>query len=284
MPGVVSIWYGPPGGPPAYARADRETHYAASMMKLAVLAGLYREHEAGRVTLDEKLPVHNEFRSVAPGAGTFGCRRSYDSDEAVWERLGTTASLRWLARRMIVRSSNLATNLILERIGYDAATAAWRASGAEQSIVARPIEDRAAADQGIANLVTAADVAALLGAIAQDAITQGATSQGAQTRGTVANRDSCRDMLDILLAQELRDDLAAGLPPGTKVAHKNGWVMGVRHAGGVVFPDDAEPFVLAVCLSTPRAVNRSTDKACRLVARIAAAAWHDREQRPLTHP
>src|SRR5690606_1096799 len=160
VPGVVSIWYGPPGGPPAYARADRETHYAASMMKLAVLAGLYREHEAGRVTLDEKLPVHNEFRSVAPGAGTFGCRRSYDSDEAVWERLGTTASLRWLARRMIVRSSNLATNLILERIGYDAATAAWRASGAEQSIVARPIEDRAAADQGLAILVTAADVAA----------------------------------------------------------------------------------------------------------------------------
>src|SRR5690606_3437025 len=111
----------------------------------------------------------------------------------------------------------LATNLILERIGYDAATAAWRASGAEQSIVARPIEDRAAADQGIANLVTAADVAALLGAIAQDAITQGAISQGAQTRGTVANRDSCRDMLDILLARAGQARPIAGdLTPSTR--------------------------------------------------------------------
>lgn len=267
VPGIVSIWYGPPGGPARYARADRETHYAASMMKLAVLAGLYREHDAGRVNLDDTVPVHNEFRSVAPGVGTFfGCRRSYDSDEAVWERVGTTVPLRWLARRMIVRSSNLATNLILERIGLDAATAAWRAAGAERSVVARLIEDQAAADRGIANLVTAADVAALLGGIAQ---------------GAVGHPESCRDMLDILLAQELKEDLAAGLPPGTRVAHKNGWVMGIRHAGGIVFPDDAEPFVLAVCLSTPLAVNRSTDEACRLVARIAAAAWHDRTQGPL---
>jgi beta-lactamase class A len=80
-------------------------------------------------------------------------------------------------------------------------------------------------------------------------------------------------MLEILGDQELRDDLAAGLPVGTRVAVKNGWIMGVRHAAGVVFPDDAPPFVLAVCTSTPWARNRPDDDACGLVAAIAGAAW-----------
>ncbi|MCI0688709.1 MAG: class A beta-lactamase-related serine hydrolase, partial [Sporichthyaceae bacterium] len=61
----------------------------------------------------------------------------------------------------------------------------------------------------------------------------------------------------------------------TRVAHKNGWVSGLRHSAGVVFPDDAEPFVLAVCMTTPLATGDHDDAACQLVARIAAAAWAD---------
>jgi beta-lactamase class A len=80
-------------------------------------------------------------------------------------------------------------------------------------------------------------------------------------------------MLATLLAQEINDDLAAGLPAGTRIAHKNGWVDGVRHGAGVIFPDDAPPFVLAVCLTTPLAVNDTDDDACRLLSNIAAAAW-----------
>jgi beta-lactamase class A len=85
-------------------------------------------------------------------------------------------------------------------------------------------------------------------------------------------------MLDLLAAQELRDDLAAGLPPGTRVAHKNGWISGVRHAAGVLYPADAPPFTLCVCTSTPLAHNRHGDDACQLVARIAAAAWSARHE------
>ncbi len=84
-------------------------------------------------------------------------------------------------------------------------------------------------------------------------------------------------MLATLFAQEHREDLAAGLPSGTRAAHKNGWVRGVRHAAGVIFPDDAPPFVLAVCATTPLAVNRPGDDACRLIRSVAAAAWKDRQ-------
>ena len=81
-------------------------------------------------------------------------------------------------------------------------------------------------------------------------------------------------MLATLAAQERRDDLAAGLPAGTRVAYKNGWVSGVRHAAGIVDPADTDPYILVVCLATPLASDTDEpDEACRLVAGIAAASW-----------
>jgi beta-lactamase class A len=258
VPGVVSIWYGQPGGPATYQRAAEATHYAASTMKLALLAGLHRAADAGRRDLDAEIEVRNEFVSAAPGGPPFACRQDYDNDDAVWDRLGRPATLRWLAQRMIVRSSNLAANLVLEAVGRPAVDEVWRTVGARHSVVGRGIEDAAAAEAGITNLVTAADLATLLGAIAL---------------GTVASPGSCRGMLDTLLAQERSEDLAAGLPAGTRIAHKNGWIDGARLSAGIVYPDDAPPFILTVCATTPWATSGRDDRACQLVARVATKAW-----------
>jgi beta-lactamase class A len=261
VPGTVSVWCGPLGGPPAYARLAEATHYAASTMKVAVLAALYRAAEAGTLALDAPVTVTNDFASAAPEAPRFGCEREYDSDGAVWDRMGETVPLRWLAHRMIVRSSNLATNLVLSYVGLPAVAEVWRLAGARHSVTGRGIEDYVARDAGITNLVTAADLAALLAAIAT---------------GTLMGADGCRAMLDVLLAQEHREDLAAGLPPGTRIAHKSGWVHGVRHGAGVVFPDGAPPYALVVCTTTGLATGEDRDDpACRLLARIAAASWAD---------
>jgi beta-lactamase class A len=261
VPGTVSVWCGPLGGPPAYARHPDATHYAASTMKVGVLAALHRADEAGSLALDTPVPVHNDFASAAPAAPRFGCNREYDGDAAVWDRLGDTVPLRWLARRMIVRSSNLAADIALSHVGLPAADEVWRLAGARHSVTRRSIEDWAARDAGTTNLVTAADLAALLSAIAT---------------ATIAGSGACRQMLDVLAAQEHRDDLAAGLPAGTRIAHKGGWVRGVRHGAGVVFPAGAPPYALAVCATTPIASGRvRDDPACRLLARVAAASWAD---------
>jgi beta-lactamase class A len=269
VPGTVSVWCGQIGGPPAYEREADATHYAASTMKVAVLAALYRSAERGLVALDTPVPVRNEFESAAPGAPPFGCARSDDNDGEVWTRLGAVAPLGWLARRMIVKSSNLATNLVLGRVGLPAVAEVWRLAGARHSVTGRGIEDAAAREAGITNLVTAADLAALLGAIAA-----GATGVGALLAGPQAYRD----MLEILCAQEQREDLAAGLPAGTRIAHKNGWVRGIRHGAGVVFPSDAPPYAVVVCTTTtlPASGHGGDDEACRLLARVAAASWADR--------
>lgn len=259
VPGRVSVWYGPPGGPPRYASLADETHYAASTMKLALLVAAYRLVDAGRLDLDAVIRVHDEFDS-ADGRTRFRVEREDDGDQLPWTRLGQPASLRWLIGRMIVRSSNLATDLVLEQVGYGATAAAWRTCGATHSVVRRPINDYAAGRAGLDNLVTAADLAAVLGAVALD---------------EAASPAACAAMRATLEANEYNPDITAGLPPGTRVAHKNGWVSGIRHDAALVLPDGAAPYVLVVCTST----ELSDDDACALVARIAAASWPGRHVR-----
>lgn len=262
VPGTVSVWCGPVGSPvAAYERLADARHYAASTMKVAVLAALHRAADAGRLDLDAEVPVVNEFESALAGAPRFRMPVGDDEDDEVWGRLGTAASLRWLARHMIVRSSNLATNVVLAHVGVAAAGEVLRLAGATGSRVRRGIEDGDARRAGIDNEVTARDLAALLGAIVD---------------GRLASPAAGREMTEVLLAQERHEDLAAGLPPGTRVAHKNGWITGVRHSVGVVFPHDAPPYAIAVCTTTPLARSGRGDDACALVARIAAASWADR--------
>jgi beta-lactamase class A len=273
LAGTVSVWCGPAGSPaPAYARLPDAPHYAASTMKVAVLVAAHRAAEAGTLDLDAPVPVVNDFASALPGAPRFAIDQDDDQDDEVWAVLGAKAPLRWLARRMIVRSSNLATNVVLDHVGVDAADEVLRLAGAWGSRIGRGIADTAAREGGVDNTVTARDLATLLGRVATDA---GAADL---VRGDppLASRETCADVLDVLLAQERREDLAAGLPRGTRVAHKNGWISGVRHAAGVVLPDDAPPYAIAVCTTMPpEAVANGLDT-CALVARVAAASWADR--------
>jgi beta-lactamase class A len=273
VPGTVSAYVGRLDAPPTWTREPDATHYAASTMKVAVLAALHRAAEAGTLDLDAPVPVVNEFDSAQPGAPRFTCAQHYDNDDAVWDRVGATASLRWLAGRMITRSSNLATNLVIGHVGLPAVAEAWALAGARHSVTGRGIEDFAAREAGITNLVTAPDLAALLGALAT----------GASTPGRLASPAGCTAMLDVLLAQEHREDLAAGLPEGTPIAHKNGWVRGVRHGAGVVFPDDAPPYLIVVCTTTDLADGGPSgeeieDDACRLIAHISAQVWATRHR------
>ncbi|MET8232563.1 serine hydrolase [Micromonospora sp. NPDC005298] len=269
VPGTVSAYAGRLDAPPTWTRHADAAHYAASTMKVAVLAALHRAAESGVLDLDAQVPVVNEFDSAQPGAPRFSCARHYDNDDAVWDRVGGTAPLRWLADRMIVRSSNLATNLVIGHVGLPAVARVWSAVGALTSVTGRGIEDFAARDAGITNVVSAADLAALLGALAT----------GATTAGSLASPASCAAMLDVLFAQENREDLAAGLPDGTRIAHKNGWVRGVRHGAGVVLPDDAPPYLIAVCTTTDLAAGDEVeDDACLLLAHISAQVWAARHR------
>jgi beta-lactamase class A len=268
FPGVASVWCGPVAGPAAFARAEHEPHYAASTMKVGVMVAAWRAAERGDLDLDAPVLVHNDHRSTGPGAPVYHNDPLYDSDELVWARLGELAPLRWLITRMIVKSSNLATNLVIGQLGPDlpGGTTAqafaqinqvWRDVDARVSHTDRGIEDYPARDGGISNRMSAADLAALFGGL---------------QAGTVASAAGCAQMLDVLLAQEMLADLSLGLPAGTRVALKNGWVPRERHSAAVIYPADAPPYLLAVCTTG----DLSDTDACELLGQVAAASWADR--------
>ena len=258
--GVFSVWFGPVSGEPWFARDEAAEHYAASTMKLALLISVFRAADRGDLDLEVPVSVHDDFPSAADGA-TFHMSRDYDNDERPWDRLGGSATLRWLGTRAIVRSSNLATNLLLEAVGADEVHQTLSRIGCTDSVFRRGIEDTAARDIGLQNIVSARDLARTLQAL---------------VAGSVASRATCDELIEILEAQEFRDTLPAGLPPGTRIAHKSGWVQGVCHDAGIIIPADAEPFVLVVCTTS----DLGKVAAQRFIARIAAAAWAGRPTAP----
>ena len=53
-------------------------------------------------------------------------------------------------------------------------------------------------------------------------------------------------MREILSRQEFNQEIPAGLPPGTKVAHKTGWITGVLHDAAIVYVPKRRPYILVV--------------------------------------
>jgi len=204
--------------------------HAASTMKVPVLVELARRAEAGAVGWDDPWPVGNRFASIVDGT-PYALSPADDSDSTLYAEVGRRVPVGQLARLMIVRSSNLATNILIERLGADRVNATSRALGADSIQVLRGVEDLKAFDAGLNNTTTARDLATLLLAIAD---------------GRAAGPDGSSRMLAILEGQEFNDGIPAGLPAGTRVAHKTGEITATFHDAALVYPGDGPPYALVV--------------------------------------
>lgn len=209
--------------------ADSSFH-AASTMKVPVMIELFRRVDAGAMALDQGILVVNQFGSIVDGS-PYSLDASEDSDSTLYAKVGSRVSVRELLELMIERSSNLATNTLIALVGAMNTNTTVRALGARRMQVRRGVEDQKAFDAGLNNTTTAGDLAALMLAI---------------ERGTAASPSSCDSMRAILLRQEFSDEIPAGLPPGTPVAHKTGWITGTRHDAAIVYPPGGTPYVLVV--------------------------------------
>jgi len=81
------------------------------------------------------------------------------------------------------------------------------------------------------NTTTARDLAVLMAAI---------------ETGKAASPASTDSMRAILSRQEFNDEIPAGLPAGTRVAHKTGQITGYLHDAAIVYPRGRGPYVLVV--------------------------------------
>ncbi len=204
--------------------------HAASTMKVPVMIEAFRAAAAGRLDLDEPVLLANSFASIVDGS-EYHLAPADDSDAEPYAHLGERWPLRRLVHAMIVRSSNLATNLVIARVGADAVQATCERLGTKHTAVRRGVEDGKAFAAGLNNVTTADDLATLLVAIATD---------------TAAPPDACAAMRAILAAQEFNELIPAGLPPGTRVAHKTGQITAHQHDAAIVTPTVGSPWVLVV--------------------------------------
>ena len=242
-------------GASVHLDADSSFH-AASTMKVPVMIELFRQVDRGERHLDEGILLRNEFRSIVDGS-PYSLSAGDDSDSLMYGLVGRRVPLRELLERMIVRSSNLATNALIEIVDARRADATAKELGARNTRVLRGVEDGKAYALGLNNTTTARDLAALMSAIARD---------------RAASPASSRLMRDILMRQEFNDEIPAGLPPGTPVAHKTGSITAHLHDAAIVYPDGGSPYVLVVLTRGLRdeAVARG------LIADLSRLVWEFR--------
>ena len=65
-------------------------------------------------------------------------------------------------------------------------------------------------------------------------------------------------MLNIMLEQQYRSGIPAGLPKAARVAHKTGNISTVHHDAGIVFVEDRKPYVLVILTQFPADSVRGT--------------------------
>lgn len=210
-----------------FLRADEPFH-AASTMKVPVLIELYRQVRDGKVKLEDPIAVKNEFHSLVDGS-PYTLDPDEDSERDLYLAVGGTRTLVQLSELMITISSNLATNLLMDKLGASNVRAGVHELGADGMNVLRDLQDTKAFQQGLNNTTTARALLQLMEAIA---------------RGRAVDQESSRRMIEVLGRQTLNDAIPAGLPPGTRVAHKTGDITRIHHDAAIVFAP--RPFVLIV--------------------------------------
>ncbi len=233
-------------------QGDRWFH-AASTFKVAILLALLKRLEGGELRLRDHLQVRNRFLSLT-SALPFRVARERDGDGTVHARVGQSLPLDQLARVMITRSSNLATNLLLEFLTVEAVQAYLSGAGVEGVAVRRGVEDLAAHEAGINNETTPEGLRALFRCFAEERF---------------LSEESRQVGVEILAAQEFNRMIPARLPKGVRVAHKTGEISTHCHDAGLVFPPDRPPYVVAILTET----NGSSEGRQRAVAEISAAIY-----------
>lgn len=207
-----------------------EYFHAASTMKLAVLLGVFRQVDRGELDLNAPVHVRNRFTSIV-NQEPFMLDLGRDADPNVHGHLGKTLTIRELAYWMIVLSSNLATNLLVDVVGIPTIQLALDELEIDGIKVLRGVEDQRAYEAGLNNEITANGLLKLLRLIAD---------------GKAYSQKVCDEMLEIMLDQQFRSGIPAGLPNTARVAHKTGNISSVHHDAGIVYLEGRKPYVLVI--------------------------------------
>lgn len=209
---------------------EKENFHAASTMKTPVMIEVYKQAAAGRFNLIDSILVHNEFKSIIDGS-PYSMELGVDSEEELYHHIGKKKTIYDIVYPMITRSSNLATNILIDMVGAENTTKSMRELGAKDIQVLRGVEDQKAFDAGKSNTTTAYDLLVIMEAIATE---------------KAVNPQADQEMFKILTDQYYRDLIPADLPQEVIVANKTGFITGIQHDSGIIRLPDGRQYVLVI--------------------------------------
>lgn len=211
---------------------------SASLVKLPILVELARRIEAGEVHAEDPMIFEERFR--VEGSGVLKKRPA-----------GGKYSLQQLAEWMITQSDNVATDMLLERLGMNTVEDAMERLGLRNTTVQRTIFDFGAIDRGRDNLISAADAATLLRGIGEGRLPRSEW------------------MLEILTHTKRHDLIQKRLPSDLRVAHKTGQLQGVLHDAALVFLPEQAYVLVVLTQGAPEA------EAEKFIQELSADVYHE---------
>jgi len=223
-----------------YAEQRDHVFYAASLIKLPIALTLYSLANQQLLSLDEQLTVRAE--DLVPGTGSLQ-----------HEPPGQTYSLRELCRRMLVESDNVASNLLLRRIGFDQVNALMGQLGAGQTRVERLFFDEEARLAGRRIETSPQDIVLVLRVLWLGELT-GAAGAAELRAALAANND--------------RSKLPALLPAAIQVYHKSAVVPASEHDAGIVVLPSGHHYIIVV-MSEELPDNSAGVRAITQISRLA---------------
>ncbi len=231
--------------------AERPFH-AASTIKVAILLAVGKAIDEGGIRPDDTLHVRNRFRSAIDGA-PFRIDAEADGYPQLHKLIGRTAKISDLTEWMIVSSSNLATNLLLDYITVEQAQRVLREAGLAGVNLRRGVDDTRAHEQNFNNETTAAGLLQLFATLRGDFLSK-------------ATRDMA---INILLQQRFNSMIPAPLPAHASVAHKTGEISTACHDAGIVYLPEREPYILVVLTEVVAEANGRREA----IAKISEAVF-----------
>lgn len=246
-------------GDPVVALDAERRVYPASTLKLPLLVAAWRAIDAGRLAPDQPVRIVGCWPRDG-GAGERFVLLAEDSDTGLAARTGEEASLSELLERMITVSSNEATNLVLDAVGFEAVQRVIGELGGGGCRLRHYFGDRPARAGDRANIGTAVGLAAMMAALG---------------RGEAASSEASAAMLATLAGQTDRALIPAVVPPGARCANKTGSHVGVLHDVALVEAAGVDSYALAVCTSGFDD-EEAAGEALRAAARRAHAAVTER--------
>lgn len=242
VPGRVGLYARSLGDGRVWARDADRAFTAASVIKLLILAELYRRFAAGDLSPEEPVAVPAE--AFVEGSGVL--RHLHP---------GLEMTLRDLGVLMVIVSDNVASNLLIDRLGMDRINGLARALGLHRTALGRKFLGRPARPGEGENTISARDMGELLAALEQGRV--------------IPESPLLDDLRGVLKSQQHRYLIPARLPEGTPVGNKTGGLPGIHHDAAIVYGPGA-PLVVAILTEG----LSDEDLGARRIAEIAEALYH----------